>query len=303
MDLIKTVDLTLQSSSIPDDTTRPEWVSGTSYPLDFEVKVTDAGCHAPTMIYKSLVAANQGNAPATTPDRWREIEATNRWRMFDSFISTQSEAPSVGGAPAQIDVTFDCHNASTLSLFMLVGSTVQVIETDQRTGLVVLDTGPISLGNNSTSWSDYFFAPPSFRADVYIQLKLRWLTRIRLIITGDAVARCGHVVCGYATFIGDTQYGASVGIMDFSRYIRNDFGFVYLSKGLYAKKASLNIRVAKSLVNSVFRNLAAVCGTSVVFCEPGDYEPLLIRGFAKDSGLVIGNPTSSLLHIEIEGIT
>ena len=98
-------DAMLTSSTIPEtDGTAGEWAVGTPYTDGQTVRVTTTGVHK---IYECLTNVTGGSSPevdvlAAVP-KWLEVSATNRWKMFDAVIGTQSIATlSTTGAIATV---------------------------------------------------------------------------------------------------------------------------------------------------------------------------------------------------------
>lgn len=73
-------------------------------------------------IYESLEAANLGNFPPTSPTKWVEVGATNRWRVFDNRIQDQaSQAASMQWViePGPIDsIALYNLDADSVTLYM-----------------------------------------------------------------------------------------------------------------------------------------------------------------------------------------
>ena len=91
MKVIKPIVITdaiLSSSDIVENDAT-EWTSGGSFALGATCMVTTTanGAGAAThKIYESLTSSNSGNDPTdqvNNADKWLEISATNRWKMFD----------------------------------------------------------------------------------------------------------------------------------------------------------------------------------------------------------------------------
>lgn len=126
-------DAMLQSSNIPetDTTTDGEWAVGTAYHVGDTVLDTAAGVHK---IYKSIQAGT-GHDPVVDlalaiPLWWKLVSSTNRWKVFDSKVQSQSsQATSLNWVlnPGLID---------SMSLHNLDATEVQIIMADQNTDLV-----------------------------------------------------------------------------------------------------------------------------------------------------------------------
>jgi len=78
----------LVSSDVPE-TDYPEWAAGTTYAdKDRVIKAHK--------VWQGVGASNVGNDPETSPTKWQEVGATNRWKPFDRSVSSQvAQADSI----------------------------------------------------------------------------------------------------------------------------------------------------------------------------------------------------------------
>ena len=94
MRLVKLKDIELLYSNVSENL-YSEWDSSTTYNTGDRVYVTKESDgtteRTPHEIYESLADNNTGNYPPDNPDKWGFISATNRWKMFDQYVNTQTE--------------------------------------------------------------------------------------------------------------------------------------------------------------------------------------------------------------------
>ncbi len=98
-----------------------EWLVGTSYIADNYVYVTlNEAASAevtPHKIYKAL-GATTGDYPPDNPSDWSDQGATNKWKMFDGSVTSQTVFAD------EIEVEVDSSDTNVVGLFNMVGSEV-----------------------------------------------------------------------------------------------------------------------------------------------------------------------------------
>lgn len=164
---------------------------------------------------------------------------------------------------------------------------------------------------DATSWNEYFFKDFSYRTDYSVSIPTASFNEVEveLFFNGN-VARLGRFVAGRSFYIGDTLYGASTGILDFSLKERDEtFGDTYLRQGNYAKRTDLEVLITSGRMDAVMQFLTYIRGKEVLLdANSGDtattetYDNLVIYGFVKDFDILLENPAKSMLSLEFEGL-
>lgn len=300
MKIIRPVEVTdarLTSSSVPEPATVNDadpaaWSSGTTYALGDLVYL--ASTHKR---YRSLEASNLNNNPATTlGTKWQIISPTNRWKMFDQSVEGQtSKADSI------VVVLTPNALVDSLAFFNLDADTIRV----QVTGTTYDETVELST-RTVGSWYEYFFEPFQSRIDVvFSNLPLRLANVITITITKTGgVAKCGVCVPGLQYVLGKTQYGAGVGIIDYSIKETDEFGNTTVVERAYKKRINAQVYVDKNKVDENLRKLTEYRAKPVVWIgADNQYESLIVYGFYKSFEEVIQYPSFAMCSLEIEGLT
>lgn len=295
MKVTKPTALTLVSTNVPASA-KAEWNAGTTYAIGTVVKDTRTTPHRE---YESAQGSNLNHDPKTSPTWWTDLGATNQYKMLDDYTSSQTT--NSGSIAVTLSVPT---KGDTLGLFGLTGESVRVVS---KSGGVVVSDETYDLATSTTSsWSDYFFAEFEYRSDIVIPLLGYYNSlTIELTITAAGTASCGHVVVGLASQIGDTQYGAKVGILDFSVKNTTDFGDTELLQRGYAKKGDSDIWVPTDRVDQVTRKLYALRATPCLWNmnnDNSDLESLIVFGFFRDISVTLQYESVSLCNVEIEGL-
>ncbi|MDP2099840.1 MAG: hypothetical protein U1D70_08125 [Methylobacter sp.] len=300
MKLIKPTVITdaMFTSSTAPEADFAAWAVGTAYVVGNKVIRTTH------RIYECL-ADNTGNIPednltGLTP-KWLDIAPTNKWAMMDDVIGTSTTIAS------PLTVVLSPGPFGGLALMELVGKDAEITVKESPSGITVYNK-TISLdGTVITSFYDWFFAP-------YKQLDSFVLTDLpdqfyTPEITISITATTGNVSCGVCKLgevinIGGTEYGATSGVIDYSRKEKDVFGRYTIVERAFSKRANFKIFTDKIDYNRISRRLAEVRATPSVWIGsdiPG-YEPLVIYGFAKDWSIDVAYPTANYCNLEIEGL-
>ena len=297
MKVIKPVavtDAVLISSTAPE-TDYSAWAAGTAYSVGNRVIRTSTH-----RIYERLIAGTTATAPELDAVNWIDIAPTNRWAMFDSEVSTQTALAS------PLTVVIKPGFVNGIALFGLVGDSLTVTVRDSLAGSVVYSRTLALDGTILADWYQYFFEPYVQRADVVLtDLPPYGDAHITLTLTGSGTVKCGIVALGTVYTLGDTQQGASVSIVDYSRKETDAFGVTSFVQRAYSKRMSVNLLLANAQLNKTQRVLADLRASPAAWVgtdAPG-YEPLTVYGFYKDFSIDIAYPQLSYCSLEIEGLT
>jgi hypothetical protein len=286
-------DAMLVSSTVAE-TDYPVWNPATNYTVGSRVIRTTTH-----RIYERVVAGTTATLPENDIVNWLDIGPTNKWAMFDDVVGTITTASS-----GTLTVVIKPGAISGLALLEVSGSLLTVTMKSGTGGAVVYEKEIMLDGSAITSFYDWFFEPYSQRTDIVItDLPWHYTTpEITVSITSTNPSSCGVFKVGKVTTIGDTQYGAGVEIMDFSKKDRDAFGRYYIVERNYSKRIDLNIITQQNDFNRVFRELASLRAIPCIYIATEDtgYEPLIGYGFFKSFGISVEYPTYNLCRLQIE---
>lgn len=271
-----------------------EYSAAASYALGTVVVDTASTYHA----FESLIAANLGN-PLDDAASWLDLGAINRLAMFDQVVGT------VTAKASSIDVTVAATTvANGLALFNLQASQVQVTVSNAG-GTLYDETISLRSTFGIADWYSWFTQEVEFDTELALtDLPPNSGTSVRVQITGTGTIECGTLVLGKLRSLGAGPfYGARGGITDYSRKTTDDFGNTTLVERPFAKRWSFQSMVANGDMAGVFRTLADLRATPVVWIGSEEFSPTLIYGWARDWAEEIKYPTNTLLSLELEGLT
>jgi hypothetical protein len=274
------------------------WSNATTYAVGDLVRLESTRA-----IYRSLQAANLNKDPVTQPTWWVYVSADNRMAMFDEGVGSATTATT------EFTVTLRPGRFAAVAFLNTTCAAIDVTITDMGTSTVVY-SGTVAMSSYEiVEWYDYLTAPLDYRTETLVtnlpsvddpELELRFYGS-----TGDTVS-CGVLAVGYPYELGSTEYGASVGILDYSKKITSEDGITTLTPGKFAKRMDLTLQCDASKLNRNLQVLSAVRATPCVWAaasDTPDYEALITYGWAREFDIVISYPTVHLCRLRIEGLT
>lgn len=251
--------------------------------------------------YEALTA-NTNKRPdgvAVDPPIWLDLGPTNRWRMFDDKIGTATTNPE------SIKVTIAPGRAvDSLAFFGMDAASLYVRVVDPYQGIVYESSvSPVST-DGINNWYDYFFTPVEVNEDfVLLGIPAGSYGSIEISISKPGgLAQIGALILGKAAVLGQALYGSSVGITDYSRKDRDDFGNVIIVERGYSKRADFDVMVQTSMVSQVQRLLSKYRAKPLVWIGEASYESTILYGYYKEFNLVISGPEASDCTISVEGL-
>jgi hypothetical protein len=271
------------------------WNAATAYVLDDIVLRTTT-----ERLYQRLVAGTTATAPESDTVNWLDIAPSNKWAMFDGEISTATTKST------SLTVVLKPGYVNSLALFGLVGSNLAVTVRDALAGNIVYTLSQDLDGTIIADWYQYFFEPVVQLAEVVLtDLPPYGDAHITVALTGTGTVECGICLVGTFYTLGDTQYGASVGIIDYSRKVTDEFGVTTFVRRAYSKRMSAKLMLDNVQMNKVQRVLADLRATPCAWIGADDvtYAPLVVYGFYKDFAIEVAYPTMSYCSLEVEGLT
>lgn len=291
-------DSMLVSSSVVEND-YPAWVSGTTYALG--ARVIRASVHK---VFERLVAGAGTVAPeidTTSPAVWLDVGPTKRWAPFDDVVGTLA----TGSSP--LNYTLRTGFTDSLALFELTGRYVDVVMKDATGGAVVYQKRIDLEVTDIETIFDWFFSELDVRSDIVITDLPGQYASAELSITLSTTAgtaSVGVIKPGLISDLGETQYGAKVGIDDYSRKERDAFGNTVIVERAYSKRGSFTMMTSLGAFSRIYRTLAALRATPCVYIgtEAYGYEPLLIYGFFTSFNIDITYPNYHLCTLDIEGL-
>lgn len=289
-------DAMLTTSNVAE-TDYSAWSSGATYALDDRVILTSTH-----KVYQSLQAGNTNKDPVTQPLWWIEVSPTNRWKALDTSVSTQTAQPT------SITYSFTPGQAvNTIAALNIIGANLLTVTMTSALagGTVYTKTVDLTSVPSESDWWAWFYATRSSPTQLILtDLPSYSDAVINFSLSGGSGLAVGVIMLGRQRAFGvGIQYGARIGIQDYSRKEKNDFGDTVLVQRAFAKRANFDMYVAKAEVDSFQNFLAEVRATPCLWIGSTDYESTTIFGFYKNFDILISYPTYADCSLELEGLT
>jgi hypothetical protein len=232
------------------------------------------------------------------PPEWTDLGAINRWKMFDEKVGTQTTNTT------SIDVTLaPAAVVNAVALLNIEAKEALITVTDSVDGEVYrreIDLADIGVAD----WWEYFFLTYDYVSDVTLtDLPSYSGADINVVLTNTGgTVKFGELVCGISQYLGEVQFGSSVGILDFSRKSTDDAGIVTVEQRAYSKRIDFDIVIDTPTVSAVQRFLAKNRSTALVWIGDDNIEAMIVYGFYRNFSIVLSNPTVSSCAIQVEGL-
>lgn len=283
----------LTASNVPENDA-PVWTAGT-YALGIQ-RIYEH------RVYEVIVASTSDRpdvGAAAIPPTWLDLGATNRFKMFDGIIGTQTIEQF------EIDVSVLPNTViNSAAFFGLFGNLITLIMTDPIEGEVYNQSRSLQDNTLVVDWYPYFFDEIAFLPDmVFLDLPSFGSASLRAIIDGGASdAKVGEMIIGRQRDIGVTNFGTSVSIVDFSVKNTDEFGNIIITTRAFSKRAEYDVTINTNAVASVQKSLADIRTTPTVFVGDQNRAETVVYGFYKKFNIVLSTPSVSDCSIEVEGL-
>ena len=293
---ITVTDSVLSSSNISEDDYEA-WVSTTTYQVEDRVMIVTDNYHK---IFEAAASANTNHDPVTDAGSWWTlVGSTNKWRAFDNSPSEQTSFNS------QVTFTLSLtERLDTVALMNLYAASVTITQTDAVDGLVYTQTASLISTSSIQNWYSYFFEPIVHVTD-FVATDLFPYAASTIVVTLNAPAETvllGECVVGLSRDMGFTQYGASVGIQDYSIKEADTWGNYTIVERAFSKRADFTVWIESSKVDEVQSLLASYRAAPIVYVGSDDYNSTLVYGFYKDFAVEIVQESISVCTISVEGL-
>lgn len=251
-------------------------------------------------LYESVAGSNLNHNPVGDDGTWwLELGPTNLWAMFDQKTGTQTQW--LEQVQVVIDVT---GRMDTVGLLNLSGTSVNITMMDGATEIHNQDYS-LTTTDGIDGWYSWFFEPLVRMTDLVVtSLPINADPEVTISVTagdGDTVS-VGNMILGRAAELGGTQYGARVGITDYSRITTDDFGNYTIVQRGYSKVADIAVWITAENSDYVYNTLAAYRATPVLMIGADGFTSLAQYGLLKDWRVALQYVSHSVLDLQFQGI-
>lgn len=281
-------------SNVPE--TDPVYSIATTYAKDATVRGAGVDAH---IQYISLQNGNL-NKPLSDPLWWLKTGSTNPWRMFDQSVNSQTNMTGFIAANIRTVGRID-----SVVLLNVSAARVRVTMVDAIDGTVYDKTFDLISTAGIDDWYDYFFEPIVRANDIAILDLPAYANSVITVTLSDPgfSVTCGACIVGLATNLGLTQYGARVGIQDYSVKQRDEFGNFTVLERAFSKRGAFQVYIPSGMVDQTQTLMETFRATPIVYIGSELYASTMIYGFYKEFDQEIQYKDYTLCTLEIEGLT
>jgi hypothetical protein len=273
------------------------WNAATTYSIGQFASVVAPNVHKR---FQSSANGNINNNPLLSPSVWTDAGSTNRWRMFDGVVNSQSTRADLIEAQVFIPEIID-----SISLHNVDAQSIRIVQTDAVEG-VIYDT-EVTLVSDAgvVDYWEYFYLPVE-RINFYTFTGLflypntTWTIQIK---DSGGVAKCGACFFGLSNMYGETEFGLEVGRTDYSNVITDEFGNTSIVKRVNARNLQMNVWVKNDQLAFVDKQLSKNLSVPSVYIGTLVFqEATTLYGIYQDYSIVVSYLDFSILNIRFKGM-
>lgn len=254
-------------------------------------------------IYEALVA-NTNCVPtayiSTIPPKWLDCGFDNRWKMFDKKVGSQTSLAE------EIELTLAPGLVDSIAFLDVDAVAIDIVMTDPVEGVVYSATVDLIDQAVIDDAYTYFFIPiVTHDAAVLLGIPPYGNASISFTIRNPGgVAKIGTLAVGMQKSLGIALYQPSVGITDYSRKEKDQFGEYSIIERGFSKRLSCDVRLKSSKADDLHRTLAEYRATPVIWVGVDvGYSSTIIYGFFNSFEITLSGANYSSCTLEIEGLS
>lgn len=262
MQIVVPVTLTLNSTNVAASSLA-EWSSATTYSTGQQVKYT-TGQALPHHEFESKQNTNTNQPPAIGgTDWWLDLGATNQHKMFDDLNNSRTVATDSSG-----DIVVNFTPSGRVTTLALLGlRNVQSITIKVEVSGSVFSEETYSQIDTLTpvgAFTFYFGEYLYMRSRVVSLFGFHYQPVITVTLTGTD-CQCGSCVAGFAYEIGDAEYGAQPGLIDYSTFEADMFGNTVFVPRQNARQIDFTVYVETYNIDRIFALCETIIGKLCLF--------------------------------------
>lgn len=278
-------------------------------PNSFNISATPGGTAinfsgSQSGVHTATSSLNYNKPPETNPTLWLDLGNTNRWKMFDTSVQSQTVNPS----EVKIQIKPATY-ADTFALLNVKAMTVRLVATSATDGVLYDNTKVMSGTLGITDLYMYFFGAIRKATDVLFEgLPLYGdITYTLTVNNGGSDAAVGACLFGQATDISSTklgvEQGAKLGITDYSIKSTDAFGNYTITQRAFSRKNDYQVYVNNTDIDFVYNLLSDRRAIPTLYIGSPRFGSSMVYGFYKDFSIDISYYDCSVCSITLEGLT
>ncbi len=292
MMILSQTPMTVVNSSV-DDSFYETWVEETSYTVSQKVYLPE------NFGEYEAKTDNSGKKPNENPLDWKFLGTTNKFKMFDQFLNTQTK-----GVDLQTEVL--CYGATFLFLGNITAKSV-TIEVFNNSTLEVIESETFKLSRKPTGWIDFFYGGWFEDCKTSIVYRRKTLTRnISFIVkfdNGINEAGCGIFFPAKEKKTGITQSQLKISGIDYSTINKDpDSGATYLKQGNFANTIDLKVYVPYDQTDTANKFIIDSRGKPIVVVNSKSIESVNLFCYMQTYEIDLEGSKGSWIPIKVVGL-
>lgn len=249
--------------------------------------------------YKAAKAApNMQLSPDKDINTFVHIGAINEKAMIDGFITTQTIKKD--GQSLKFSIDTGKSRINCFSLFNIDGEKITIT----RAGKTIYEKSLIT--KKSSSWWEYFYERgKEYERTIIINIPMLFGEFEVEITPNKFGANLGHFSAGQKMLLGPTELGAEIGVIDYSKKFKNEYGDITIIKGRTARYMNLDVVIDTRAADKISETITKTLGTLTTFIgdeKDSGIKSLIVFGFLRDYNIKITSDQTSSMSLNIEGI-
>lgn len=310
MKVVKPITITtamvLDSSGVSGDVAYLPYSAATTYAKGVQRKVDD-DTNDIHMLYESLQDNNLGHDPwSTLGTWWAEVTPLPGWELFDESPSTLTEW-DLG----------PWHGIRKISYTIAPGVLVDTLGLINLNQVLQVDVSVVTAAEGEIFATSINMQEEAGIVDFYTFLTSDIILHTDLAVNFPAAIgeitvtlwgaydyglSIGCLVLGKAINIGDTQWGVSLGITDYSVDEVDQWGHARLIQGAYARRQEADLELDSYLVDHVYRTLSDLRATPALWIGSELYGATIAYGRYEHFNVIVAGPAVSDCALTIKGL-
>jgi hypothetical protein len=299
-------DANIVSLNIPEND-YPLHSMTTTYALGDRVVVTGVDVH---QVFESVHGitgtyplGNLGYNPLAeldlnNPVHWSLVGATNAYKIFDTYTSSQAVYPDV--------ITFQVKNlgiVNTIGLLNIDAATASLVAVNMADVEVYNQTVDLTSYATFTSYYDYYFTP-FLRKNVHVFEDIPPIENATFIVslTGIGVIKLGNFVGGYGYEMAGVNYSSGIRQKDYSIKEQLASGEYFFKEGETATVADFYFTLPNEKVDLLQRLIQLGRARPSLYIGSEKYESTILYGIILDAPTTLSYETHSECRMQIESL-
>ncbi len=263
----------------------PEWVEATSYDADVFVMYNN---HK----FMSIVNNNQGIDPELNTGKWLLMGVDNAYAAIDLHSSTKTV---IDDGLTTIELSFDATDLKQIAFGEVEGGILTITEKDSGGGVVKTKDYTIETGSTHP-------------ADIKVELLQATTALVEVTLTRNTnnKAFISSMVGGVGVTAGDTEYGVTIDIVDYSIKQTDEYGITTLVRREAREIMTCDIVAPAENIQSIKKTVKSVLGKAVMFIADPEHDSkfdnLIILGYIGEYDIYLNNGVIARSQMRIEEV-